>query len=334
MHTDPAPEVISEEIAEHAALLGYYRPSSLRLIDEAVAAAQAIEPSMFDDDEEPRAPGRGYELGESLTPDTSGGLDEDVANDGTNDGVNGHSTNGVHATLHDTSAENVDDSVPHVIDADDAPSRREPSGPSRREPSGPSRREPGPSRREPSGPAQAMAAVEPAADVSSGSIPLGRDDSGLRMIGSLGRDRAEASGELALGTAIQRSETQRELVTIIPRRITREIPQLSVVPEKPEDKRVATDEELAPSPTAKEPVPTAPVEQPNDRGVRRPTPPLVPPVRRRPTHTTASGTRIANGPGPGAIALIVLAAILAGIAIYLRVRRTPHRVEQIGRAHV
>ena len=49
------------------ALLGGYRPSSLRLIDEAVAAAQAIEPSLFDgSDGTPVAPAPGEAETESV----------------------------------------------------------------------------------------------------------------------------------------------------------------------------------------------------------------------------------------------------------------------------
>src|SRR5262245_7041468 len=58
-----APPVHGAESAEPAAepeppgpLMGGFRPSSLRLIDEAVAAAQAVEPALFDDsrDDEPQ----------------------------------------------------------------------------------------------------------------------------------------------------------------------------------------------------------------------------------------------------------------------------------------
>jgi len=48
--------VEAREDAAPGALLGGYRPSSLRLIDEAVAAAQAIEPSLFDDEPAPSKP--------------------------------------------------------------------------------------------------------------------------------------------------------------------------------------------------------------------------------------------------------------------------------------
>jgi hypothetical protein len=145
---EPPSEPESEP--EVGPLLGGYRPSSLRLIDEAVAAAQAIEPSLFADD----APANGV----------------DAVEDG---------------------------AVTEPIEADEpAPARR----PTKREVPEPIRNE--------------------------SSAPLRREDSGLRMIGSLGRDRAEASGEFVPVQAQLpvTEEPQRELVTILPRRITREMP--------------------------------------------------------------------------------------------------------------
>ncbi len=140
-------------------LMGGYRPSSLRLIDEAVAAAQAIDPSLFED-----APASGP----TAVPRAMAEVD----------------------------------SVPEAI-ADDEPaiSPRPLRRPSTMPPPVP-------------GPRAVFAAVE-------------RDDSsGLRMIGSLGRDHAEASGEVSLETVPPPllSETQRVLVTILPRRAGKEAP--------------------------------------------------------------------------------------------------------------
>ncbi|MGH2900119.1 MAG: hypothetical protein ACRDMZ_15700, partial [Solirubrobacteraceae bacterium] len=137
-------------------LMGGYRPSSLRLIDEAVAAAQAIEPSLFDDSAERGGP----------RPEP-------------------HRGNGVTR-------------VAVVFEK----------------------------------PKAANEGVATGAESAEGRAQPGREESGLRMIGSLGRDRAEASGELApLGTSRpRRSETARELVTILPRRSTRE---MAVVPPAP-----------------------------------------------------------------------------------------------------
>ena len=160
-------------------LLGGYRPSSLRLIDEAVAAAQAIEPSLFADD-----------------PPTNG--------------VNG--------------AAAQDGAVTDTIEAD------EPSQPRRQ---------------------TQRSAPEPIRQESS--VPLRREDSGLRMIGSLGRDRAEASGELVpiSVTPPSSEEPQRELVTILPRRITREMPAVAPpgtteVPASAFETRTPTGEHFVP----------------------------------------------------------------------------------------
>src|SRR6185436_6578944 len=161
-------EVRSGEIGP---LLGGYRPSSLRLIDEAVAAAQAVEPTLFEDAAAPRP--------------------EDVR----------HGGNGV--------------SRPAMPEAE--PDRYQ-----------------APERADEMAVQQAMETV---------SLPRmsSREESGLRMIGSLGRDRAEASGELApLGTARpRRNETARELVTILPRRSTRELPVVSPAPAAVQDAQPA-----------------------------------------------------------------------------------------------
>jgi len=227
-------EVMSEESARHAdvpepepgPLLGGYRPSSLRLIDDAIAAAQAIDPSLFED-----APST-----EKMTaePDFSS---ED----------------------HTTSAGDAA-SVPQAISDEPSPS---------------------------------AARMSKSAPVPAPSPPPSRDDSGLRMIGSLGRDRAEASGELKPVGASPApvSETQREFVTILPRRITRE---MQAVPPPPE------------APAAPAATPSPPIELPRTR-----TPP-------RPLDTRGSGVvSTREGPGAGGIALIALAALLAGAAVFL-----------------
>jgi CheY-like chemotaxis protein len=245
-----AAEDDAEEVEPPGPLMGGYRPSSLRLIDEAVAAAQAIEPTLFDDSraDEPQPEPRhtnGVSRGPTVAPTANG----------------------------------------HAAEA-----------------------EPGHGGRN-------------GAEPPAGPRPE-RDDSGLRMIGSLGRDRAEASGELApLGQARPiRSETARELVTILPRRITRELPVL------PQDLA-----ESLPTPT-----PTAAVL------IARPTPavevggsPAEPTLR---VTLPGSGVTAASrsrrllrmvrpveGGGPGLVAmlLIVVALVLAATAGLLRLRRHP-----------
>jgi hypothetical protein len=151
---EPAePDVISEEPV--GPMMGSYRPSSLRLIDEAVAAAQAIEPSLFDDDDP-----RDGTVTESVSDDTA---------------VPKPHVNGESARI----------TAPVAPVAND-----EAAQPSR------------------------------VADLAR------NEDSGLRMIGSHGRDRAEASGEFAVIRPPPEAsvEPQREMVTIMPRRITREVP--------------------------------------------------------------------------------------------------------------
>ena len=141
------PEAPEPELHEPGPLLGGYRPSSLRLIDEAVAAAEAIEPSLFENEH-----------------DDLSKLDE--ARERTEAHANG--------TAVPTPIEDDDDE-----DDDEASDTDEPD---------------------------------------ELQLEERREDSGVRMIGSLGRDRAEASGELARPLEPPpRTITQRELVTIMPR---------------------------------------------------------------------------------------------------------------------
>ena len=123
-----------------------------------------------------------------------------------------------------------------------------------------------------------------------------------RMIGSLGRDRAEASGELVpLGSPQPApSSTQRELITILPRRITRE---MQVVTSPPDAAPVVES--------------ARPLARPGESPVLRPLPPRI--------ASAGSGVRRVSGPGTGALALLALAGVLTIIAIYLYVTRAPAR---------
>jgi hypothetical protein len=245
------------ELEPPGPLMGGYRPSSLRLIDEAVAAAQAIEPALFDDSrtDEPHPEPR-YTNGVSRAPAA-----EPVAN--------GHAVEG---------------------------------------------------------------AAEHAGRNGVESGPPPTEDSGLRMIGSLGRDRAEASGELApLGQARPiRSETARELVTILPRRITREMPAL------PKDLA-----ESLPTPTPTSSVlvsrPASAIEvggSPAEPTLRVTLPGSgVTAVSR--SRRLLRMVRPVDGGGPGLVAmlLIVVAVVLAATAGLLRLRRhtvpTPSQLEGV-----
>jgi len=267
---EPAEDAEATEAAEDAEsepyrgpLLGGYRQSSLRLIDEAVAAAQAIEPSLFEDEAK----------GASAASDS-------------------HSANGVAA-----------------------------------------RKAPAASAEGAALPSQVAPAtlVNGASRDSLPTIRTDREDSGMRMIGSLGRDRAEASGELApLGHArARRSETARELVTILPRRVTREMPAVT---------HELADSLPTPTPTASvlvdQPVATTSIEQPV---VATPAPRVsLPGSGVRAPSRSRRLLRIARsvedgGPGVGALLLIFLAAVLAGTAVFLRLRRhsKPVQVEAV-----
>jgi CheY-like chemotaxis protein len=233
---DPDPHSIDEDFTsgvddEPGALAGSYRPSSLRLIDEAVAAAQAIEPSLFEDDEV----------------------------DALLHGPNTRAANGV------PKAEHADfDSIPQRID--------EPT------PSAPVTHRP------------------PPETATSGPMPV----IGARMIGSLGRDRAETSGEFDLGASRPaHGSTQRELVTILPRRVTREMLVVSA------------DALPTPPPTAIT----------RERADATPTEPIGSPAA--PSDTA----RTARGPSAPALALLVLAGLLAILAVYLYVTRTREHAE-------
>lgn len=244
---DAGDEIIEEE-DEPGALMGGYRQSSLRLIDAAVAAAQAIEPSLFDDEVDALLNGPSY------------------------------TTNGVHD----------DEGVPQMISQDE--SNRP----------GANFRAPGASR----SPGLGDQGHENFDIETPPDRPrLGREDSGLRMIGSLGRDRAETSGELTLGAAPLRAETQRELVTILPRRITREMAVVTPPPDVPE---------APPSPTPA-PTSTPPIEPPTS---------LLPPPR---LINLAGGVRRARGPGRGASLLLALAGFLSLVAVYLYITRSGNR---------
>ncbi|HLL21726.1 MAG TPA: DUF4388 domain-containing protein, partial [Kofleriaceae bacterium] len=262
VETDP--DVIDEANVEPGALMGGYRQSGLRLIDEAVAAAQAIEPTLFTDEEL-----------------AAGGVKKKGA-----DKASAHRGNGAGAVPVETvdSSDSIPQEIPHEI-LPDASSRR---------------------RRE--------------HQASNGAPGQGRDESGLRMIGSLGRDRAEASGELMPPGAIvaATSETHRELVTILPRRVTREIPLADVAaPERtgrgsnppPPPARKASLEAPAAGATS-----AAPVEPPE--------PPVVARTSSRPNMFEGSGVSRNNGPGLGPILLFIIAALLGTVAVWAWFQRT------------
>ncbi len=240
----PAPEPEPDEIdaepyiePEPGPLMGGYRPSSLRLIDEAVAAAQAIEPGLFD----PEPPHRAQVM-------TAAAPEADVDDDSS--GVPSQPFAEEPELPHDEHA-NGESGFDHDPPTDPSRSRRTDR----------------------------------------------REDSGLRMIGSLGRDRAEASGELIPTPFAQsRASTARELVTIMPRKNTREVPIVAAAPAG-----------------------AASALEPSSVPMATPLPP-----RRVSQAGGATRVRPSWAPGTGASVLLVLAALLAGAAIVLRWAR-PNR---------
>ncbi len=284
---DDQPDIVEETNeppqTSDGELMGTLRPSSLFLIDEAVAAAQAIEPEMFKDeagpDDKPAKPFTqvmaaaeppANEAPDTFDPDATPRLDP---------------SHMVHIRASEPMIFDV--AEVEVIDEANVSILMDSSIPE-------------PIEREPS---RRLTAED--------ARPLGREESGLKMIGSLGRDRAETSGEVSIGQPSKpRSSTQRELVTILPRRITREM----AVVAPPAD----TPEAVETKPPPAEPPPVPSVELPK----RPPPPKLV---------VSGSGvTRQATGPGRGAIALLALAGVLAMVAIYLYVTRPAKQVVKKG----
>ena len=299
----PLPPVEAEAATGEAdshdhALMGGYRHSSLMLIDAAVAAAQAIEPALFDDD----APG----ALETARRDARARAERQA----------------------DDEAEIVvepgdpwsDDPVPDSIEDD------EPSRPERDDERTPIPGEPREIRRQRGRdfegndhtprpePSFEDDDPTPARPVSL-SMPAGRrDDVGLRMIGSLGRDRAEASGELGAaepassGTAP--SSTQRELVTIMPRRVPRELPALHAMLRLSDAqgggaaKPARTESDFEAD--------TAPGRGPLLSAIER---------EREARHATEPGTRTRGGMSFMTLAVLALAVLFGGLAVYLQLLR-------------
>jgi hypothetical protein len=352
-------DVVGEEEIR-GPLSGGYRPSSLRLIDEAVAAAQAIEPSLFEPEELAAA-------GLSPSPSPSAAAQAEPA------AVDETPLARIRVTTRssDPRIDNARDLVertPALADAE--PPTNGASAPRKRitqPPPIPARR---PTQREiaeaplldadpyTSGEHEVLTEQEVAeaqlldADpYTSGEIDtelagddsgvptvieaeetpeladegitdpsrrrfaatIRRDDShGMRMIGSHGRDRAEASGELrpipVRHSGQMEAEPQRELVTIMPRRITREIPIQT--PDGPKPPEVTVESELAETPEKSDEI-TDKIEKVDGK------PAVEPPPRPPPRRVTVEGGVVRHsGPGRGAMVLIGLASVLAGATVY------------------
>jgi DNA-binding response OmpR family regulator len=301
-------EVLSEEDVP-GPLMGGYRPSSLRLIDEAVAAAQAIDPSLFESDLVAEPPAQLARVQLAVRES-----DPRIAN----------ARNAVEKTdlaAGRTKPKSVPPRIRDAIDSSEIAlptdledirvpraARHSDSPPD----AAPQRLEVAPSNGDESiddGVPQLIEGEED--DEGDTSAPLDgyeepteperppfvarRDPADRRrMTSSHGHDRAEASGELLVtppGGVAPKPDPVREVITIMPRRITREVP-------------VVAPEDLAPS-VATEAPPVATLQLP-------PRPPRV---------SMGSGVVRPRGPGPIVMALVVLASLMAGMAIYLWVHK-------------
>jgi DNA-binding response OmpR family regulator len=330
-------EVLSEEDIP-GPLMGGYRNSSLRLIDEAVAAAQAIDPSLFESDLISSLPEPKQLARVQVKPQRES--DPRIANARgviEKEGGPRQRPKSVPPGIKDA-IRRADASAEIPLPTDEEIAAASTSSPADTSDSGaadsgrPARARPERSGDDGSDPIHAAPDAEivdddsgvPTAieseDESSGAsfddepeepteperppFIARRDTSGLRMTSSHGHDRAETSGELdtsprAPGAEL-RTDHERELVTILPRRITREVPITGDSPAA--GPSPALDGEEA-SPPGAEP--------------RAATPTLPPPPR----YSVAGGVARATGPGPLVMVLVVLASLMAGMAVYLYVHK-------------
>ncbi|MEP6862845.1 MAG: DUF4388 domain-containing protein, partial [Deltaproteobacteria bacterium] len=325
-------EVLSEE-AVPGPLMGGYRNSSLRLIDEAVAAAQAIDPSLFESDlisslPEPRPLARVQVKQPRETDPRIENARGVVEKEGGPRQRPKSVPPGIKDAIRraDASAEiplPTDEEILAAASSDSATEDSERPARARPERSGDDGSDPihaAPdaeivdddsgvpmaieSEDEPSGASFDDEPEEPTEPERPPFIAR-RDTTGLRMTSSHGHDRAETSGELdtsprAAG-ASPRADHERELVTILPRRITREVPLTSdvqaVEPISPESASFDAVEPAAATPSL--PLP--------------------------PRYSVAGGVARPAGPGALVMVLVVLASLMAGMAVYLYVHKHRHQ---------
>jgi len=363
-------EPLSEEEPLPGPLMGGYRPSSLRLIDEAVAAAQAIEPSLFTEEElvaagvtpkpaavEPsetpiarvqlaqRASDPRIDNARDLIEKTPALREEPAASPTNGSSPPRRKSGTLPPPIPKAALQKAPDEVP-LLDADlitsgeiRVPSEAEladvplleadpyVSGEHKLPPPPPKKVEV--ASQFTSGETEDYSGVPTVieAEGSDGELAdegptdpsrrrfastIRRDDSqGLRIIGSHGRDRAEASGELkpvAPKAAGEPAEPQRELVTIMPRRITREVPQIS--DGKPAE--AASTTKPAGDATAANGTQT---KQPDAKGTPAVEPPARPPPP--PRRSVAGGVvKAPAGPGRGAAILLTIASVLVGATVF------------------
>ncbi len=330
-------DVLGEEDDIRAPLTGAYRPSSLRLIDEAVAAAQLIEPSLFTPEElaaagvaptppaavEPETPLARIKMSRAATdPRIENARSLVERSPALDSGTNGEAPRRKVASVPPPIPEKArlaskELAEAPLLDADPYSSGEHPIK---------SEEELAPfveadpySSGELAAPTEDYSGVPTVVEAEEshaedrGADPsrrrLGdavRRDDGMRMIGSLGRDRAEASGELrpppSKTTPAESDEPQRELVTIMPRRNTREIP---IQPQAAAPAKVETSLAIE-EPTAAD---VAAITEPAK-------PPVEPPARPRARRVSVEGGVVRqSGPGLGAKILIGVAAVLVSATI-------------------
>jgi len=174
-------------------------------------------------------------------------------------------------------------------------------------------------------------------DPSRKPRPFRLDDSqSINMIGSLGRDRAEASGELrppeTKGDALP---TQRELVTIMPRRKTGEVTQLksedvSTLDAKGQQRAKAAVEAIDKATAAEKDAKTdgftkadAKADAKPDAKTDKPAPKSA--VETPPRRVSVEGGVVVPQRGPGRLAqiLIILASLVGGVAVMSYCRKKP-----------
>lgn len=172
-------------------------------------------------------------------------------------------------------------------------------------------------------------------DPSRKPRPFRPDDSqSINMIGSLGRDRAEASGELR--PPDQRGETtptQRELVTIMPRRKTGEVTQLrsedvATLDAKGQQKAKAAVEAIEKAEKAEKDAKNdgftkadaKPETKPDTKSEK---PAAKSAVETPPRRVSVEGGVVVPQRGPGGLAqiLIVVAALVGGVTVFSYCRK-------------
>jgi CheY-like chemotaxis protein len=306
-HAAPSQDSTPTAEPEPGPLLGGYRKSSLRLIDEAVAAAQAIDPGFSIDDADAqqwwstRPPlstdlieaaqiTPNAETIETSAPATVAKLALVKSPRATRD-VSSAAAAAIQTAGAALDSDEATNAVPsEMADADQTSSPR--SG------------------------AMSVVAPQQSGVVEELSTTSRTETSAMRMISSLGRETAQVAGELAdSGEGAQPDNTARQMVTILPRRTTREIP----------DAAVAQLNAVA----------QAAVEPPSDQDVKQPENQAssddnaaLPVAARIAALPGAGGTTTHSGNGKAIALLLGIAAVLFAAAIYVTCNKSKTKKAQ------